>query len=370
MEAHQYILPPFAPSPAEAIAPHGVSFALVFGSVARLSDEFLIASLLERFEDTPVLFVSTAGEIASGEVLSDSVVVNTVRFERSSVLPFKETIERSTDSFDAGKRLAAKIPLDGLRHVLVFSDGVGVNGDHFLEGLTSILPNSVVVSGGLAGDNGQFTKTLVGLSEQPLSGRIAALAFYGDSLQVSQGIGGGWTGFGPVRHVTKSKENVLYELDGAPALELYKSYLGRMADELPASALRFPLLAKLNGSQEVVRTILSIDNDTQSMTFAGNLPEGSTVQFMMGAPGRLVEGAARAGQRAGDNTPAFVIMVSCVGRRIVLGSQVHLEVDAVRRQFGDNALFCGYYSNGEIATADGKNCALHNQTMTVVAYSE
>jgi hypothetical protein len=370
VEAKQYILPPFTTSSSGEITTHGVSFALVFGSVERLSDQFLITSLLDRFEDIPVVFVSTAGEIAGAEVLSDSVVVNTIGFEHTQVLPFSESLANPEDSSHAGQRLAAQIPTEGLRHILVFSDGVGVNGDYFLEGLRNGLPHDVIVSGGLAGDNGRFTETLVGLKEPPQPGRIAALAFYGDRLHVHQGIGGGWHPFGPLRQVTRSAENILYELDGTPALDLYKSYLGRMADELPSSALRFPLLVKLPGGQEVVRTILSIDNAARSMTFAGNLPEGSAVQFMMGATSRLVEGAALAAEGASTGNYPFVLLVSCVGRRIVLGNQVNLEVDAVRSQFGERSVFGGYYSNGEIATETGQACALHNQTMTIVAYSE
>lgn len=330
----------------------------------------MVESLLSRFDDVPLVFISTAGEIAGAEVLSDSLVLNTVSFASTQVVSFSEAIQSSDDSRDAGKRLGDRIPTDGLRHVLVFSDGVRVNGDHFLAGLRNVIPGGVMVSGGLAGDNGQFTGTLVGLNEQPMAGRIAALAFYGEALKVQQGIGGGWHGFGAFRQVTRSHENVVYELDGSPALDLYISYLGRMADELPGSALRFPLLVKLPDGQEVVRTILSIDREAQSMTFAGNLPEGSLVQFMMGAPGRLIEGAATAGKGASAATPAFVLMVSCVGRRIVLGNQVHLEVDAVNQQFPSETVFAGYYSNGEIATENGKQCALHNQTMTIVAYSE
>ncbi len=370
MKAAQYILPPLTTSLTDGIVAHGVSFALVFGSVERLNDPFLVTALLDRFEDCPVVLVSTAGEIAGSEVLTDSVVVNTVSFDRTEVRSFTETIIETSDSAFVGKRLAGSIPQEGLRHVLVFSDGVKVNGDYFLDGLRSVLPANVVIAGGLAGDNGQFTKTLVGLSEQPTSGRIVALAFYGEDFTVHQGVGGGWHGFGPLREVTRSSENVVFELDGTPALELYKSYLGRLANELPASALRFPLLAKLANDTEVVRTILSIDNDAQSMTFAGNLPEGSKVQIMMGAPARLVEGAAAAGQAIRTNKPALVLMISCVGRRIVLGNQVHLEVDAVRNCFNPDAVFAGYYSNGEIATEEGLPCALHNQTMTVLAYSE
>ena len=69
---------------------------------------------------------------------------------------------------------------------------------------------------------------------------------------------------------------MLYELDGRPALALYKEYLGDRASGLPATALLFPLAVRSDRSatRRTVRTILGIDEEQQSMTFAGDVPEG------------------------------------------------------------------------------------------------
>jgi hypothetical protein len=259
-----------------------------------------------------------------------------------------------------------------LRHILVFSDGISVNGDDLVKGINQDLPPGVLVTGGLAADAGRFSKTLVGANAEPQPNRIVAIGFYGDKLRITHGSHGGWDLFGPVRVVTKAVENVLYELDGENALEIYKRYLGPRASELPGSALLFPLcILGSDRESQLVRTILSVDDASGTLRFAGNIPEGAQVQFMMANFDRLVDGAAKAAEQSDDQSPELVIMVSCVGRKIVLDQRVEEEVESVCQYFGNKATYTGFYSNGEISPQLGStSCSLHNQTMTITTYHE
>jgi hypothetical protein len=241
-----------------------------------------------------------------------------------------------------------------------------------VRGINSELPTNVIVTGGLAADAGRFTKTLVGANHNPESNRIVAVGFYGNHLKITHGSHGGWDLFGPVREVTKAVDNVLYELDGENALDLYKRYLGPRANELPGSALLFPLCILGNDMQsQLVRTILSVDESAGTLTFAGNIPQGAKVQFMMANFDRLVDGAAKAAEQSSDKSPELVLMVSCVGRKIVLDQRIEEEVESVCQYFGDKPNYTGFYSNGEISPQLGSTkCSLHNQTMTITTYHE
>jgi hypothetical protein len=280
------------------------------------------------------------------------------------------------DSFDAGQTLAQSLDPQGLVHVFVLSDGLNVNGSALVQGLRRGLPEGVAVTGGLAGDQDRFSETLVFLDSISQKNTIVAIGFYGDSLQVGYGSKGGWDSFGPDRLVTRSKANVLYELDGQPALELYKKYLGEQAQGLPATGLLFPLSLALNGSDKrLVRTILSVNEENGSMTFAGDVPEGQYARLMKANFERLLDGAAgsaRQSQEIGASTPHLAMLISCVGRKLVLKQRVEEEVENVQDALGQDTALTGFYSYGEICPVGPTEtqAELHNQTMTVTTFAE
>jgi hypothetical protein len=168
----------------------------------------------------------------------------------------------------------------------------------------------------------------------------------------------------------------LYEFDGQSALGLYKKYLGEHADRLPASGLLFPLSLRTRaGETPVVRTILAVDEAAQSMTFAGDVPEGSYARLMKANFDRLIDGAseaARSSQGAIGPAPAeLAILISCVGRKLLLKQRVEEEVEGVREVLGPRPVFTGFYSYGEISPfTTGARCELHNQTMTITTLAE
>jgi hypothetical protein len=261
-----------------------------------------------------------------------------------------------------------------LRGVFVLSDGIGVNGSELVQGLSASLPPDTLVTGGLAGDGPRFKNTWVmnGATRGP--GYVCAVGFYGDKISLGHGSRGGWDVFGPDRLVTRSSGNVLYEIDGKPALAIYKRYLGALASGLPANALLFPLGLRRDKASDVsvVRTILAIDEKVGSMTFAGDVPEGSLVRFMRANFDRLVDGASEAGRLSASpgGTPLVAVAISCVGRRLVLGDRADEEVEAVQESLPPGSHLTGFYSYGEICPQEAMRCDLHNQTMTVTTIAE
>ncbi len=351
---------------------------LVFGGTAALKVKKNYEYLKSLYPGSNIIACSTAGEIIGTEVLDNSIVSTAVYFSNTRLKFAQVEIKASTDSIKCGKELAGTFDQDGLVHVMVFSDGLLVNGTDLVDGLEQVLPKSVSVTGGLVGDGADFKETLTGFNELPASGRIVAVGFYGSKIRIGYGSLGGWDAFGLERTITKSAKNVLYELDGKPALALYKEYLGDKAAGLPSTALLFPLRVKLdtpNGVVEVVRTILAVDEKEQSMTFAGDMPEGSAAALMKANPEMLIsgaEGAAKESKSIIDLSPDLAILVSCIGRKLVLKERTEEELEAVRGIFGENTALAGFYSYGEICPikAAEKQCQLHNQTMTITIFKE
>jgi hypothetical protein len=353
------------------------SLVLAFGARRYGEEDRPLRELVAAFPRSAVVGCSTSGEIQGGLVDDDTVSVAVCRFEHTQLRCALTPIATMDDSGAAGTRLAAQLAAPDLRAVFVLSDGLGVNGTPLVAALAAGLPAGVQISGGLAGDGSRFESTWVLAGGAVRPGQVCAVGIYGERLQVAGGHEGGWSDFGPLRRITRSQGNVLYELDGRPALDLYKDYLGKMADGLPGAALLFPLSIRGpgGGCQPLVRTILGVDEHSRSMTFAGDVPQGWEARLMRTTGEGLVTSAGLVIQRACETlspgAPSLVISVSCVGRRLVLGERTEEEVESLMEGAPAGAAHVGFYSYGEIAPGSAGGCSqLHNQTMTVTVLSE
>jgi hypothetical protein len=363
------------PAPPGALGA-AADLVLLFGDAALLDDPSLLEPIRRVHPRAHFMGCSTAGEICGTRVLDQSLVATAVHFDHTRVEGSCITVENGKDSFGAGAELAHRLDPDGLVHVLVLSDGLHVNGTDLVRGLTSELPEGVTATGGLSGDGARFEETVVLWDDVVEKRSIAVLGLYGSHLRVGYGSLGGWDPFGPERLITRSDGNVLYELDGQSALQLYKRYLGEHASGLPATGLLFPLsLRTQEGDSGVVRTILSVDEGDQSLTFAGDVPIGSYARLMKANFDRLIDGAIGAARTSyeaiGSCSPDLAILISCVGRKLVLKQRVEEEVEGVREVLGARTVLAGFYSYGELSPFTPKaSCELHNQTMTITTISE
>jgi len=354
-------------------APH---LFFVFGNRELLERSSVIAQLAALYPESLFSGCSTAGEISNVSVKDNTIIITGIRFDNTTVKSSKVALEDiHFSSNEAGKKLVSQLPKEGLKHVFVVSDGLKVNGTDLVKGMAEGLGSEVSLTGGLAGDGSHFARTVIIEPDGNIASEtVAAIGFYGENLTIGFGSRGGWDSFGLDRRVTRSKENILFEIDGEPALDLYKSFLGDKARELPASGLLFPLSMRDNEDRApVVRTILGINEDEKSLTFAGDIPEGSFVRLMKANNDRLINGAEEAAQAASEglkNSPDFAILVSCVGRKLVLKQMVEEEVECVSDVL-DSPVITGFYSYGELAPFNRNSlCELHNQTMTVTTFRE
>jgi hypothetical protein len=351
------------------------SFVLVFGAREALVGTSALADLRAAWPGVPLLGASTSGEIAGETVRDGTVVATAVTLAHTAVRCVNRALPSAAASVETGRALGAALVGPGLRHVLVFSEGLHVNGSDLARGLAEAV-GDVPVTGGLAGDGAAFAETCVVVDGEARAGEVVALGLYGDRLVTGHGSLGGWDPFGPDRVITRAVGNVLYELDGESALALYRRYLGAHAERLPASGLLFPLMVlDANRSGGLVRTILGIDEAAGSLIFAGDVPEGSYARLMRANLDRLIDGATGAASATrslmGETPAALALLVSCVGRKLVLGVRTDEEIEGVRDVVGPGCTLAGFYSYGEISPlTPGARCELHNQTMTISSFAE
>lgn len=337
-----------------------------------LSDEWF-EELRSLFPNAVIAGVSTAGNVLDALITDQDAVATAITFDQSSVCCVSGLVTDYVDVETLGTDLGRKLMDDSLRHVLILSDGLSVNGSALARGFSDVLPEGVTITGGLAGDGTRFGATYV-IAEAPAqTGMVAAIGFYGETLRAKSGCFAGWEEFGPERIITRSEANVLYTIDDKPALELYKSYLGEFAVDLPGSGLRFPMSVRENTqSTPLIRTLLAVDEETQSLTFAGDVPQGHLCRLLKTNMDLLIEhaGLAAESSKIDQKGEFLVIAVSCVGRRLVLGQLCEEELEIIRETLGEKAIITGFYSYGELSEKGESRCTLHNQTMTLVSIYE
>ena len=349
---------------------------LVFGNRYMLENQTIYSQIRAMFPDGHLVFGSTSGDITAKEVDDQSITITAIQFENTTFnIKTCNLLDSGYDSFKTGEHLINQFNPDRLKYVFILSEGSFINGSDLTKGLNATIQKDILISGGLCGDAARFEKTLASYNENPKPGEIIAIGFYGDTFEASCSIYGGWTPFGPERIVTKSTSNILYELDGKPALDLYKKYLGEKSKDLPGAALLYPLNVKIeNEKQSFVRTILNINEEENAMILAGDIPENSRVQLMMTNVDNIANASEMAAKQALEqrqNKQQLAILVSCIGRKLVLDQRVEEEIEEVVNVVGKDTVITGFYSYGEIAPFYKEtNCQLHNQTMTITLISE
>lgn len=359
-----------------SINPAKCQLVFAFGS----SDQLLLPENLEpirsAYPNADLVTASTAGEIIRDGVYDNSIVATAIELEQSTLKCVKTHISEHGSSFDAGLFLKEQLQSDALSGIFIISDGLMVEGSELVRGFNHENTKNIPITGGLAGDAARFQNTYTSLNEAPGKGNIIAVGFYGDHMHIGHGSLGGWDEFGYERTITRSDKNVLFEVDEEKALDLYKRYLGSFAEQLPGSALMFPLSMRVPGADKyLIRTILATDDTESAMIFAGNMPQGSTVRMMRGDIQKLIRASATAAKDSVESLknrkPQLTLMLSCVGRKIIMDKKVEEEVLAAEEVIDGDCAVAGFYTYGGLSPFGvGTPCELHNQTMTITTFSE
>jgi hypothetical protein len=332
-----------------------------------------------------MIAISTAGHFgATPDIYDEPVMLQLIGFDRGEIRLRSGTTTADGGAAALARELGGALNDDALRGLLAFTDGSHMDGAAFVEGIRDSVAAQVVMAGGMAGDGDRFADTWIWDGQQKIQSGAIAIGLYG-AARMSSESGGGWASFGVDRDITSANGTMLNELDGQPALSLYREYLGDRAADLPASGMLFPLsVTSEHSSEPVVRTILGIDETNGTIRLAGKVTVGSKARLMRANPNRLIEAAgeatararaavsqraARSEQPAATQSGAAMI-VNCVGRRVILRQRAEEEIDIALTQLGGDTALAGFYSYGEFGPSGLTNCALHNQTFTITVFGE
>jgi len=346
---------------------------LFFSSKEILDEGALINGLKTSYPQAEIVGCTNEGQILGGEVTDHALVVTAIHFEHSSVVVVSQAVDDTAKSEELGVSLIQKLPAEGLRHVFALGDGSHLAGSSLAKGISSHLSPGIGVTGGFTPPNHRVYHN----ATLP-NGAAVLVGLYGDKLQFSYAARTGWKSYGPIRKITKSQGEVLYELDNKPALDFYKEFLGPFANELPGIGLNYPMLVWGPHSDQttaIARTVVAVDENEKSLRCAGDLPEGYNVQFMITNNEMIVQGAATAAKlslEAMQHTkPELALLMTCVSRKMMMKQRIEEEVEAVSDVLGENVKYTGFYTWGEITPLNfNDTCAFQNQVMAITAIRE
>ena len=327
----------------------------VFSGEEKEKFQELLSSLKKMFPRATVIASSTDGEIHNDKVLLKSTIVSISLFDATEV---KIAYSDESESFLMGERLAKKLVTPRTKLLIAFADGILCNGEEFLNGVFSVAAD-VKVAGGLSGDNAKFENCYIGCDDSFYERGAVAVALDSDILQVESFYDFGWTKIGVAHTITHSDKNRVYTIDGMPAVDFYKKYLGEnIAASLPVTGVEFPLIIQKN-SIDIARAVLH-KYDDGSLSFAGNVMEGIQVYLGVGDKNKIMQ------YHLGHKTLAVesFYIYSCMARRRFLNKLIEEEL----KPFAHLAPVSGFFTYGEFYT-DAKP-ELLNQTLTAVSLSE
>jgi hypothetical protein len=362
--------------------PHEPDIIWAFGAI-RYNQRTLLKGIRSISKDIPVIGCTTDGEITSSGLSSDTVAVlclsaDQIRFPTVSVPHL------SKGSFEAGVKIGDALYDCRCKYLQIFSDGLSGNATRVIDGIKKVLGDDIKIAGGAAGDGGQFRCTYQYGDDRILTDSIVAVGFAGD-FHYGVGVGGGWTPFGVAKRVTKSIDNIVYELDGQPALQVYEKFLGKYAALLPSVGVEYPLaLLGPDGNIEengyvLSRATMGVDREKGAIRFAGDVPEGAFVKMTMGSEQDVIQAAQKAAEDAicqlkkkrPTAMPKAVFIYSCMARKIVLGSKAGEEFSHVKKGVGADTPTIGFYTYGEYAPVGKTNMScFHNETITLTVIGE
>lgn len=353
------------------------TLVLVFSEPDSKRYRYVLDELQKKYPSSVMAGCSTIAGIFNEHLLENALVVGIIHFQTTRLALFTTEVHGKEDSLRAGKQLANNLNAPDLKGILILTDGLNTQGSDLIRGMTSVInQQEVTIVGGLASDNMQFKATWILCNGVPASHMACGVGFYGKNLVFASCAQDGFKPFGPERLITRAENNILYEIDDRPALQLYKEYLGDHSQHLPASAMHFPLaIWDKDKTHYVVRTVVTVDEANNSLGFIADIQAGYQTQLMYGSFDNLVDGAETAARNLANklppDTPVLALTISCSGRKLVMADDTVQELEATLGSLPPGSKQLGFYSYGELApTAAGGQCSLHNETMTLTVLYE
>lgn len=345
---------------------------LVYGSLSLLEEPLLLTNLHGAYPNALLAGCSGAGELINGEVFDNSIVYSVFEFEQTTVRQARKKITAGTDDeFDSGKALLSELLDDDLVAIMIYSEGISIDCDELIKGAREIIGDDIPLFGGLAADSNAFEYSVVLDSDGVYDDSVVAIGFYGKQFNVNS-VSSIFNQNGIEIDITASDGNIVYEINGEPASEVYEKFIPNRGDLSLSTWLFYPVLVLDNESKQPLycRTIHDYKTENKYLLAAGSIPEGPAKVISLVDSKDIIVDANKVSKKLKNQPGEFAFVISCAGRRAIMGDEWMNESSRIQKNIGDIPSM-GFYSFGEISINNMKShTVLHNHSLTIVTISE
>lgn len=350
------------------------SLAIVFLSIKQ--DREAVCHLLEE-KEIQIFGATTAGEFIDGEIGNESIAIMLLNINPENFrLMHIETGENKTREIS---KLIAKKGLEEFRNpaFIVASGGISTDGEMIVKGIEDVVGHDATIFGGLAGDDFTMTGTYVFTNQNYNINGLVVIVLDADKVNVAGLATSGWQPVGTMRTITKSEGNVVYTIDGQPALDVVIKYMGvnknldEWKDVIMNVGSEFPMQLQREDAEPVIRAPLFANKEDRSLVCAGSVPQGSRIRFSLPPDYNVIEKVIEECKEIKEKELPIaeaMIMFSCKARHLSLGPMVSDEIDQVKEVW--DAPMAGFFSYGEMGKASQGKHEFHNNTCSLVVISE
>jgi hypothetical protein len=322
-------------------------------------DPALVQKGLARSLPPEVVLVgcSSYAEIDSAEALTRSVTLLGCRSAsckaQAASLPADGRSPR-----ELGRALGAQLAPFSPRLLLLFPDVLTVNATQLLRGVQEVFGSEFPIIGGAPADSGAFQRTHLLCGRTLQTSGVVALALRGP-LHISTAARSGYLPISIARTATRVEAgNVLLELDGRPALDVYREFLGPRAGEMPAVSVEFPLGIVQEGREAapaLTSAIFKVDEARRALILGGDIPAGGQLRILSAARTEVLAGAKAATELAcrGLPNPDVALLFNCMSRKVSLGPRYKDEYAGALSLLPAELPKVGFYTFGELSPMHG-----------------
>lgn len=362
---------------------HRVDLCLLFGSIG-----YDLPGVIKGIRSViggaaPLIGSTSSGEFTEQAVDKKSIAVGLIssdayRFEVKAATGLKEDVRGTFDRLK--KELNGFLQGPGVGSFMMMIDGLAGNGEEATLAALTMFESDLHLVGGAAGDELAFKETKVIANDQILSNAVALCAVKGPHPFFVTAVKHGHQPLSKSLAVTKAKGNVLFEVNGRPAWDVWVEETRKKAKEVgidvdhlsdPSAIgtflIRFELGLETAQGDYKIRVPLS-KNPDGSLNFACIIPEGVQFRIMQSVKQEQIDSARTtaelAGRAMGNRKAAGALIFDCVCRAIILGPEFSEAVKAMKDVLGDIPIL-GLETYGEICMDPSSFSGFHNTTSVV-----
>lgn len=350
------------------------TLAIVFISIKQ--DREAICSILHK-EGIQIFGSTTSGEFISSEISEGGIAIMLLDINPNYFkIAFQDT--GSSSVFETAKQFGDDGKKVFLNPAFIIASGwLHTDGEDIIKGIEAGLGGEAPIFGGMAGDDLALREPVVFTYDKSSTTGLVAIIIDQDKIDITGIATCGWKPIGITKTVTRSTGNIVYTIDGQPALDLVIKYLGLNIDNESGENMvvnlgaYYPLQLERENAPPVMRTAMLGNKEDRSLICAGTVPQGSKVRFSLPPDFDAIDTvidectSLKTDEHRGADA---VIMFSCISRYLSFGVMTSDEIERVVNVW--NAPFIGFFCYGEFGKSKAGKHEFHNNTCCVVALKE